>query len=241
MVRGPRPCSLSGAPCGCARLGCTCLLCSRARPAEAQLARTRIAGCLAKSKPPPTNLSPEEQKAIKALREAEDIVIAPADKGNATVVMDQTAYDGKIRALLVDTNTYKRLTRDPTQALERRMNAVLLSLSRAGAIPGPLYEQLRSSAGRGSSLLSCATVRIVRTPKGSQTWDPPTANCVLHQLPYVPVVKAPRLYPVATGWEVRLPREELSRVCLLHCRSTPPQWNSVGVIRCSVTVHKCPS
>ena len=80
------------------------------------------------------------QKAIKALREAETIVIAPVDKGNATVVMDQTAYDGKIRALLADTNTYKRLTRDPTQALERQMNALLLSLLRAGAIPGLLYE-----------------------------------------------------------------------------------------------------
>ena len=111
---------------------------SRVCLSEAQLMRTRIAGYLAKFKPPSTNLSPEEQKAIKALREAQTIVIAPADKGNATVVMDQTAYDGKIRALLAGTNTYRRLTRDPTQALERRMNALLLSLSRAGAIPGPL-------------------------------------------------------------------------------------------------------
>ena len=30
------------------------------------------------------------QKAIKALREAETIVIAPVDKGNATVVIGQT-------------------------------------------------------------------------------------------------------------------------------------------------------
>ena len=88
----------------------------------------RFAGCLAKFKPPPTNLSPEEQKAIKALREAENVLIAPADKGNATVSMDQTAYDGKIGVLLADTNTYRRLTRDPTQALERQMNALLLSL-----------------------------------------------------------------------------------------------------------------
>ena len=33
-----------------------------------------------KSKPPPLNLSLDEQKAIKALREAEAIVIAPAVK-----------------------------------------------------------------------------------------------------------------------------------------------------------------
>ena len=101
---------------------------SRVCPSEAQLTKTRFAGCLAKFKPPPSNLSPEEQKAIKALREAETIVIGPADKGNATVSMDQTAYDGKIRALLADTNTYRRVRRDPTQALERWMNALLLSL-----------------------------------------------------------------------------------------------------------------
>ena len=52
---------------------------SRVCPSEAQLTRTRFAGCLAKSKPLPTNLSPDEQKAIKAHREAETIVIAPAD------------------------------------------------------------------------------------------------------------------------------------------------------------------
>ena len=60
--------------------------------------------------------------------------------------MDQTEYDGKIRTLLADASTYRRLPRDPTQALERRMNAMLLSPSRSGAIPGPLYERLRSSA-----------------------------------------------------------------------------------------------
>ena len=43
---------------------------SKVCPPEAQLTRTRIAGCLARSKPPPNNLFPEEQKAIKALREA---------------------------------------------------------------------------------------------------------------------------------------------------------------------------
>ena len=46
---------------------------------------------MAKFKPSSTNLSPEVQEAIKALREAETIVIAPVDKGNATVVMGQTA------------------------------------------------------------------------------------------------------------------------------------------------------
>ena len=121
---------------------------SRVPSSQAQLARTRIAGCLAKSKPPTTNLTPVEQKAIKNLKQADSIVIAPADKGNTTVVMDQAEYNGKIRILLADASTYRRVPRDPTQALEGRMNAMLLSLSRSGAVPGPLYERIRSSAGK---------------------------------------------------------------------------------------------
>ena len=74
------------------------------------LARTRIMGCLAKARPLPTNLSPVEQKAIRSLKQAEDIIIAPADKENATVVTDCTTYDGKIRTLLADARAAERAT-----------------------------------------------------------------------------------------------------------------------------------
>ena len=87
---------------------------SRADPSQAQLARTRIVGCLARARPPPANLSQAECKALKCLREDDSIAIAPADKGNITVVMDRSEYEGKIQTLLDDTGTYRRLTKDPT-------------------------------------------------------------------------------------------------------------------------------
>ena len=98
-------------------------------------------GLLAKSRPPPPNLLPEEQKAIKDLKADGTIIIAQADKGNATVVMNQTDYDGKVRSLLSDTDTYKKLPRDPTAAQERKMNSLLLALNRSGSIPDPLYHR----------------------------------------------------------------------------------------------------
>ena len=64
---------------------------------------------------------------------------------NFAVVMDREDYD-KIRTLLADTGTYKTLPRDPTLSQERKMNAILLLLMRAGAIPERLYYHLRSSA-----------------------------------------------------------------------------------------------
>ena len=60
--------------------------------------------------------------------------------------MDREDYDGKIRALLVDTDTYERITKDPTLAQEWKMNALLLPLMRSGAIPEQLYQWLGSSA-----------------------------------------------------------------------------------------------
>ena len=67
----------------------------RSGSTQTQQARTRIAGLLVKSRPPPSNLHPAEQKALKELKADETIVIAPADKGNATVVMNLSDMTGR--------------------------------------------------------------------------------------------------------------------------------------------------
>ena len=113
----------------------------------AQQARTRIAGHLSKARPLPSNLHPKEQKAIKNLREADSIVIALADKGNATAVMDRNDSDGMIRTLMADADTYKRLPKDPTPTMERQMNALLLALARSGTMSDSPCNWLHSSAG----------------------------------------------------------------------------------------------
>ena len=60
--------------------------------------------------------------------------------GNVTVVMSSEDYDGKIRSVLADTDTYKRLAKDLALAQKRRMNALLLAMMRSGAIPACLYQ-----------------------------------------------------------------------------------------------------
>ena len=79
--------------------------------------------------PPPTSAQLSTCKAIQNLKKEESIVIAP------TVMLDRKDYGRKIRTLLADTDTYKRLPKDPTPAQERKMNAILLLLMRAGGIP----------------------------------------------------------------------------------------------------------
>ncbi|XP_072039173.1 uncharacterized protein [Amphiura filiformis] len=55
--------------------------------------RAKVASTLKSSKVPEQNITKEERKAIKELKQAEDIIILPADKGKSTVVLDKDKYD----------------------------------------------------------------------------------------------------------------------------------------------------
>ena len=62
---------------------------------DADRVRTTVVGILNKARPPPMNLPPLESKALKNLQADDEIVIVPADKGRAAVVMDRLDYDSK--------------------------------------------------------------------------------------------------------------------------------------------------
>lgn len=65
------------------------------------------------------NLTKAERKALKDLKQDNHITILPADKGNATVVLDAEAYEQKVWNLLQDT-VYEKIMKDPTQVTERK-------------------------------------------------------------------------------------------------------------------------
>ena len=63
------------------------------QPQERQeRARAAVANLLRTAKPPPTNLTKEERKGMKELRD-KPVTILCADKGKATVVLDTSAYE----------------------------------------------------------------------------------------------------------------------------------------------------
>ena len=109
--------------------------------------RQRAIGLLKKAKPPPSNVTPEESRAIKELKVDPDILILPADKGRSSVVLDKSQYENKMSALLSDTSTYKVLSQDPTPSLQRKMNSQLLQLQRNGSLSIQQYNKLRCSSG----------------------------------------------------------------------------------------------
>ena len=69
--------------------------------------RSKVVEILKRAKPPKPNLSKAEKRAMKELKQYDDIVILNADKGNSTVVMDKLEYDEKLLGLLSDSATYQ--------------------------------------------------------------------------------------------------------------------------------------
>ena len=90
-------------------------------------------------------MTKDEQHALKRLKNDKDITILPADKGRVTVVMDKTDYHDKMDALVNDKQTYEELKRDPTPALQRKLNSTLLTLKKTNAIDTQRYYRLRCS------------------------------------------------------------------------------------------------
>ena len=107
--------------------------------------RSRIASTVQSASIPDNNLTKDEQQALKRLKNDNNIVILPADKGRVTVVMDQTDYFDKMDALVNDKQTYEELKRDPTPALQRKLNSKILTLKKTDAIDTQRYYRLRCS------------------------------------------------------------------------------------------------
>ena len=70
---------------------------------DAQDLRMRVCGILRSSKLPKDNITRSQRVALKEMKGWDDEVILPADKGYATVVMERSDYEGKVRELLNDT------------------------------------------------------------------------------------------------------------------------------------------
>ncbi|XP_048001897.1 uncharacterized protein LOC125238587 [Leguminivora glycinivorella] len=93
--------------------------------ALARITQQDVAVILRRAKLPKSNTTTEERIALRNLKNNEDILVLKADKGNATVVMDTAAYDGKIRHLLDDDLVYKPVSYNPTARVTRRIRAII--------------------------------------------------------------------------------------------------------------------
>jgi len=83
-----------------------------------------------------------ERAALKTLKDNVNLTILPADKGNATVVLNTSDYKQKISSFLQDP-AYRKVTKDPTDSIERKTTALLKKSS--------LTEETRPQLGPAGS------------------------------------------------------------------------------------------
>jgi hypothetical protein len=86
--------------------------------------RWKIGSMLEKSKSSRPNMGKKELKSMRSLRLNKDIRILHADKGNCTVVLDESAYKDKLNSLL-EYGVYEPLPKDPTAKVERKIQTLL--------------------------------------------------------------------------------------------------------------------
>lgn len=68
------------------------------------------------------NLSCNERKAIKELRNAGEIVIKQSDKEGNVVLISVDMYEKEVRRLLSDESTYRKLDYNPFKPLVKLIN-----------------------------------------------------------------------------------------------------------------------
>ncbi|XP_077986089.1 uncharacterized protein LOC144440576 [Glandiceps talaboti] len=105
--------------------------------------RSKVVNILMRPKKIESNLSKEEQLALKDLKQDNDIQILPADKGRMVVVLNTSDYKQKCQDLLSDSGTYLKLgKRDPTTKYKKELVSVLQQLEEEGGLNRVQYRQL---------------------------------------------------------------------------------------------------
>ena len=84
----------------------------------------------------------KQRRAIQDLKRNENIVLVPADKGRATVIMDREEYTRKMKLILNDADKYRIVKCDPTLKIERETTKSLKHLRKEGYIDDRLCDSL---------------------------------------------------------------------------------------------------
>nr|VZI05255.1 unnamed protein product [Spirometra erinaceieuropaei] len=121
---------------------------------------------------PRRTISSPEVNAIKELKRDEDIVIVPADKGRATVILDKSEYAAKAQELLNDNQSYKVIDSDPMKTLVAKISKSLSLMRNQQAIYPQTKRPLTANCGaEGHTYLRLAkwlTKHLKKLTEGSE-------------------------------------------------------------------------
>ena len=108
---------------------------------KAEEFKVQVKSAIQKIKKPRPNLTRGERKAITELKKDQSRMILTTDKGVALVVLNTEDHKKRAEDLL-NQNTYRTLTTDPTMRLKNKMINLLKSIKSKGGITEELYKRL---------------------------------------------------------------------------------------------------
>ena len=116
-------------------------VCQSLTHGEAEELRGEVKSIMKKTKPPKSNISKEEARAMEELKKDQDRMVLTADKGVHMVVMDREDYEKKAEELLSQ-STYRVLPSDPTTKQKNKLIAILKTIKSEGGINDNIYKRL---------------------------------------------------------------------------------------------------
>ena len=114
--------------------------CQNMAQGEAEELRAEVKAVLKKIQPPKSNITKEEQKALKELKKDTKRFILTADKGTHLVVMDKE-YISKAQELLKE-ETYRIIPEDPTNKHKNKLIQLLKKIKTEGGIHEENYKKM---------------------------------------------------------------------------------------------------
>ena len=108
-------------------------VCSRLKQGEVEELRGEVKSIIKRSRNPPPNITREERKAIRELKQDKSRMVLTADKGVALVIIDTEEYKKKAQELLQQP-TYQLIPTDPTSKYKNKLINMLKSIKAEGVL-----------------------------------------------------------------------------------------------------------
>ena len=116
--------------------------------------------------PTHNNITPAEKGAIQELKEMDDIVIKPVDKGSAVVVMDKVDYVEDANRQQRD-ESFTKLESDPTKEFSTRITQELKIMKENSHIDKNTFDYLKPDKPKAD-----ASIHYLKLKKITTTGDP---------------------------------------------------------------------
>ena len=113
----------------------------------------------------PDNLTPKQRAALKSLmKKRSQLRFLPADKGNATVILNDQQYIDKVEEHIESSGCYTILNKDPTTPIHEKLYRILLKFKKEGKINSETMRNMRQLHPRWPQLYGQPKIHKLGAP-----------------------------------------------------------------------------